>query len=97
MLVSPCHARYVPAMVQEIVCHVIAYISEYPTRIGCDSSVPVVEKDEMREFVKRRCKNDEQRGRHYETVPIHREIMMDTMEEEMQRQPDSVIRKISAF
>ena len=83
------------AMMQEVMCHIVADVSEDSTAVHHDSRVPVVEENGMRELVEGTRQHDEQGRRHHEAVPVHRQVVVDTVEKEVERNSNPVIGKIS--
>lgn len=80
-------------MVKEIVRHVIANISEDTATVYKRGSKPVVEEDRMRQFPERHSKNDEQCRGHHKSILVHRQVVVDSMQKEMQSDTDTVVRK----
>lgn len=83
------------AVVQEVVGHVVANVSENASAVHQHCCIPVVEKDDVRKFVKWSGQDHKQSGRHDQPIFIHWKIVVDSMQEEMERDSDSVIRKKS--
>ena len=46
-------SRNLLSMMEEIMGHVVGNVPKHPTAVYCHSSVPVIEEQGMREFVKR--------------------------------------------
>jgi len=78
---------------KEIVRQIVAHIPEYPARIDCYCGIPIVEKYEMSQVVEWSCQNQEQGRRHDQAISIHWQVVMDSMQQEVQGDADSVIRE----
>jgi hypothetical protein len=78
-------------MVEEIVRHVVAGIAKDATTVRSRSRVPVPEDDSMRKLPKGCSEQDKQRRRHDKSVLIHGKVVVDTVEEEMQRDANTVV------
>lgn len=80
-------------MVQEIVGQVVANVSEDSAakhRHGCE---PVVEEDCMGQLPEGNSQDHEQCRGHNKAVPVHREVVVNTVEEEVKSQADTVVRE----
>lgn len=82
-------------MVQEVVCHVVAGVAKNATAVNCCRNVPIPEEDCVGERPERSGKNGEKRRRHNETVFVHGQIVMDTVQREMQCDTNAVVRKVT--
>jgi hypothetical protein len=83
---------FVPFVMQEVVCQVVAYISKDTTTIHGSTHVPILPEDGVRQFPKRSGKSHEQCWRHNKPKPIHRKVMVNAVNEEVSRYEDSIIR-----
>lgn len=84
---------YSLAVVQEIVSHVIANVAEHAATVYRQGRIPVVGKDSMGQFPER-CSQDNEEGRgHHKSVFVHGQIMMDSVQQEMQSKSNSIIGK----
>ena len=79
-------------MVQEIVGTVVAYVPKDSTTENRSCDIPVPVEDCMSEFIERSRKDHEKRRRHYQAISIHRQIMVDTVQQEMGSDPDTIVR-----
>jgi hypothetical protein len=84
-----------PAMVEEVMRHVVADVTKYSTAVHRGGSIPVVREDGVSESIEWRCEDYEQRWRHDKTVSIHRKIVVNSVEKEVQADPDTVIGEIT--
>lgn len=82
-------------VVKEVVCKIVTDISKDTSAVGCYCSIPVVAEDAMSYPPKRSSQKSEESGWHNKTVPIHRKIMVDTVEDEMQSDSYTVIGQIA--
>lgn len=80
-------------MVKEIVRHVIANISEDTATVYKRSGKPVVEEDGMRQFPEGHSKDDEQGRGHHKSILVHRQVVVYSMQKEMQSDTNTVVRK----
>jgi hypothetical protein len=78
-------------MVQKVVGHVVARVPENAAAVGSQRSGPVPEDNGMCKFPEGCGKRDEKCRWHDESVLVHREIMVDTVEEEVQCDTNTVI------
>ena len=83
------------AVVQEVVCHIVAHIPKYTTAVCDQRSIPVVEKDEVGEPPERCCKGHEECRRHDETILVHWKVMVDTVEDEVQCNAHTIIGEVA--
>jgi hypothetical protein len=70
-------------VVEEVVGHIVASVTKDATAIRSECRVPVPEDESVCEFPERCGERDEECRRHDKPVLIHREIMMNAVEEEM--------------
>lgn len=84
-------------VVKEVVGKVVADVSEDTSTVGCHSSIPVVEKDGMSNLPERSSQSGKESRRHNQTVSIHRKIMVNTMENEMQTDTYSVVGEVAGM
>lgn len=85
------------AVVQEVMRQVVADVAEDAAAedAGCD--VPVVEKDGVGELPEGCGKDEEESRRHNEPVAVHGKVVMDTVEEEVERKADTVVGEVSGI
>lgn len=83
------------AVVQEVVCHVVAGVTKDTASIDGHSHVPVPVKDGEREMIKWVCQYEEQSGWHHQTVLVHGKIVMHTVQGEMQSNANAIIRQVA--
>lgn len=86
-------SRQVP-MMQKVVRHVIAHVPEDTAAEDGLRGEEVVEEDRVREVPERRREGEEQRRRHDEPQPVHGQIVVDAVQEEVRCQRDSVVREV---
>lgn len=82
-------------MVEEIMGQIIAYIPENTTTVRSRASIPVEGEDSVRKLPEWRRKNKEQSWWHHQAILVHWEIVMDSMQQEMQRKTHAVVGKES--
>lgn len=70
-------------VVQKVVGHVVARVSEYATTISSCRRIPVPEDDSVCELPERCREGDEKRRWHDQSVFVHREVVVDAVKEEM--------------
>lgn len=71
---------------------VIADVAKDPSTEHSYCCVPIVEEYSMCELVERCCKGDEEGGGHDEAILVHREVVVDAVEEKMGCDTDAIIR-----
>jgi hypothetical protein len=76
-------------------CHVVACVAKDATTVGSQSSIPVPEDDGVRELPERCCQNSEKCRRHDESVLVHGEVVMDTVEQKVEGNGGAVIGKVA--
>lgn len=81
------------AMVEEVVCQIVAHVTEDTAAVYLHSREPVVEEDSMGQLPKWSCKEDKQCGWHDQSVLVHWKVVVDTMEQEVEGQTNAVVRK----
>lgn len=81
-------------VVEEVVRHVIERVSKDAAAVCSRCRMPVPEDDAMREFPERCGQNNEECGWHNQPVLIHGQIMMNAMEEEVECDANTVVRKM---
>lgn len=79
-------------MVEEEVRQVIADVTKNAATENCRGCEPVVEEYCMRELPKRSGQNDEQRRRHDQTKTIHRQVVVNSMQQEVKSDEYAVVR-----
>jgi hypothetical protein len=82
-------------VVEEIVSHVIADITKDATTVDCGRSIPVVGENSVCEIPERSCKQHKHGWRHDKSVPIHGQVVMDTVKQEVGNEAISVIREVA--
>lgn len=80
-------------VVKEVVSHVIADVSEDTATVHQQCCVPVVEEDSMGQLPEGCCQDHKQCRRHDKAVPVHREVVMNAVEQEVKAEADAVVRK----
>jgi hypothetical protein len=78
-------------VVEEVVRHVVASVAKDATTVRSCGRIPVPEDDSVRKFPEGCGEHDKQRGRHDKPVLIHREVMVDAVEEKMQGDTNAVV------
>lgn len=78
-------------MVQEVVGHVVAGVAKDATGVNCCRNIPIPKENGMGERPEGGGKDGEKRGRHNETVFVHGQIVVDTVQCEMKGDTDAVV------
>ena len=73
--------------------HIITCITKDASTIHCHCHVPVIPEHVLGQKPERCCQNHEQRWRHHQPKPIHRQVMVDAMQQKMQCQANAVVRE----
>jgi hypothetical protein len=81
-------------VVKEVVCHIVAGVSEDTTTVGSQSGIPVPKDDSMCEFPERCCKDNEECRWHDEPVLVHGKVMVNPVKKKVEGNGDAVIRKV---
>jgi len=81
-------------VVEEIMRHVVADVAENTTTVHSRGSVPIIEEDGVGEVPEWRSENHEQRRRHDQAQSVHGKVMVDTVEQEVQRDSHTIVRKM---
>lgn len=82
-------------VMQEVVCHVVTRVTEHAAREYSHGNIPVPEEDGVCEFPEWRHQHQEERGWHDEPILVHRQIVVDTVQGEVQGNTDSVVREVA--
>lgn len=82
-------------VVEEVMGQVVADVAEDAATVGSHRSMPVPEDQAVGELPERSSKDDEESGRHDQAILVHGQVVMNAMEEEVQRDAHSVIGKIA--
>lgn len=72
--------------------HVVADVSKDATTVYQQCCVPIVEENGVGQLPEGCGQNHKQCRRHDEAVPVHREVMMNAVEQEVEGEADAVIR-----
>jgi hypothetical protein len=84
-------SRNLLLVVQKVVGHVVARVPENAAAVSSQRSRPVPENDGMCKLPEWCGKRNEKRGRHDKSVLVHRKIVVDPMEEEVQCDTNTVV------
>lgn len=84
-------------VVEEVVRHVVACVSKDAATVRSQGRMPIPKDDGMSELPERCCQNDEKRGRHNESVLVHRQVVMDAVEEEVKGYANTVVGQVAAL
>ena len=76
-------------------CHIVQGVSEDTTGVSCRGGIPVPKDDCMCKLPERCCQCDEEGGRHYESVLVHGEVVVNTVEEEVECDADTVVWEVA--
>ena len=96
---GPSHERrsfYSLAVMKEVVGHVVADVAEDTATIHCQSSIPIVEEDSMSKLPEWRCQYNKESWGHDQAILVHRQVVMNTVEQEVESQSNTIVRKIAA-
>lgn len=83
------------AVVQEVVRHIVANVSENATTVDRGRGIPIIEEYGMGELPERCSEHNEERRRHDQSVFVHRKVVVDTVEKEMQCDSYPIVRKVA--
>lgn len=83
-------------VVEEVVSQVIADITKDTATVDRGGGIPVVGENGVGEIPERSCKHHEHGWRHDKSVPIHGQVVMDAVKQEVCNDAISVIRKVAA-
>lgn len=75
-------------------CHVVASIAKDSSTVGCSSCIPVPEDDSMCKLPERGSKRNEERRWHDEPILVHREVVVNAVQQEVQGDTDTVVWQI---
>jgi hypothetical protein len=81
-------------VVEKVVGHVIACVSENATAVCSQSCMPIPEDDCVCELPKGCSESDKQSWRHDKPVLVHREVVVNAVKEEMQGDADAIVRQM---
>lgn len=84
-------------MVEEVVRHVVACVSEDASTVGRQGRIPVPKDNSMSKLPERRCQNDKKGGRHNKSVFVHWQVVVNTVQEEVESDADTVVGKVAAL
>jgi hypothetical protein len=73
---------------------IVANIAEYSARVDSRRRIPVPEEHSMGKLPERSSKYDKQCRRHDKPKFVHGEVMMDSVEKEMESESHAVVREI---
>lgn len=82
-------------MVQEVVRQVVADIAKDAAAVDGRAEVPVVREDDTGQLPEWCGQHNEERGGHDQTVLVHRQVVVDAVEEEVEGDANSVVRKVA--
>jgi len=88
---------YLLSVVQEVVGDVVVEVSKDAAAVDGHRCVPVVEEKGVGQLPEGRCQHYKQGRRHDQAEPVHWEVVVDTVQQEVGSDADSVIRKISGI
>lgn len=81
-------------MVKEVVSKIVADVAEDATTVDSSSGMPAVGKDSMGKIPEGGCKHHEESGRHDQSILIHGQVMVNTMEQEVQSDANTVVGEV---
>jgi hypothetical protein len=79
---------------QEIMSHIVADVAEDAAAVDSGAGIPVVGEDDMSQLPKRSRQYHEEGRWHDQSVPVHRQVMMDTVEQEVEGDANTVIWQV---
>lgn len=82
-------------VVEEVVGHVVKGVAKDTTAEGGSGSVPVVKQDGVGKLPEGSGQDDKEGGRHDEAVPVHGQVVMNAVKEEVRGDADAVIREVA--
>lgn len=71
------------SVMQPVMRAVVADVSEDAAREDRDGGIPVVPEDSMGQLVEGGGQDQEQTGWHHQTVPVHRKVMVNAVQEKV--------------
>ena len=77
--------------------HVVAGVSKDASTVRRQGCIPVPKDDSMCKLPERCCQNDKKCGRHNKPVFVHRQVVVNTVEEEVESDADTVVGKVAAL
>lgn len=83
-------------VVEEVMSQVIADITKDTATVDSGRSIPVVGKNGVGEIPKRSSKQHEHGWGHNKPVPIHGQVVVNAVKQEVRNDAVSVIRKVAA-
>ena len=99
--VSSVHVRVkvknIRPVMEKVMSEIITYVPEYSAAVDCHRCVPVVEKYCVCKLPERGCNYNKQSRWHDKPQFVHREVMVNAVEEEMSGYTNAVIREIPVF
>lgn len=81
-------------VVEEVMCHVVADVAEKPAAKDGRGHAPVPEEQRVCQFPERNCEGDEEYGRHDEAILVHRQVVVDAVEQEVGCDADPVVWQV---
>lgn len=72
---------------------VIADIAKDTAAVNQQRRMPVVKENSMGQLPERRCQHDEQSRGHHEPIPVHRQIMVNAVEKEVEAESNPIVRE----
>lgn len=73
---------------------VIADVAKHAATKDGKSGIPIVEKDAMRQFPERSGQNNKQSRGHDEPILIHGDVMVDSVQQEMEGDPNAIVGQV---
>ena len=81
-------------MMKKVVRQVVADVPEDATGEDLDSGKFIVGEDDVGQFVKGDCENEEESGWHNQPIFVHGKVVMDAVEQEMCGNADPIVGEI---
>ena len=75
---------------------IVADVTKYTSAVYSSRNIPIVRENRMCQIPEWSCKNNEESRRHDQSVFIHWEIVVDTVEQEMQGEKPSIVWQITS-
>lgn len=81
------------AMMEEIMGQIVADVPKDTAAVYQQRRVPIVKEDRMSQLPERRRQHDKQSRGHHESIPVHRQVMMDPVKQEVETESNSIVRE----
>ncbi len=80
---------------KEVMCQIIHHVTENSATVDGRPKMPVEGEERVRQLPERRRKDQKESRRHDQTILIHRQVVMNAMEQEVHCKANPVVGKIT--